>query len=129
MKLLVLQLLLLVTVARSFTICSGVSEEDEDLTVELSQQVLACSRFLSCLLERLCSNSVKIVKGDGAAIFGKLKLSRNRRHASSSRELDEGSPRRTRRQVVDDCCLQPCTINDLLQYCPSKHENVTEEDT
>lgn len=44
-------------------------ENSEISYVEYNQKVSACSRKLSCLMERLCSNSIKIIKRDTSSMM------------------------------------------------------------
>lgn len=39
-------------------------------------------------------------------------------HAAKKRLLAEGRWRRVRRQVATECCLRPCTVADIIMYCP-----------
>lgn len=67
-----------------------------------------CSRTLAQNIFALCTGSVVIsdypkknfsnVRGKRAAIFS--------------------ARMRLKRQVADECCLHPCTVSQLIQYCP-----------
>lgn len=41
-----------------------------------------------------------------------------RRDLTRNRLLAEGRWRRVRRQVATECCLRPCTVADIIMYCP-----------
>lgn len=42
------------------------------------------------------------------------------------RILAEGRWRRVRRQVATECCLRPCTVADIITYCPDDAKLVQE---
>ncbi|CAK1556157.1 unnamed protein product [Leptosia nina] len=67
-----------------------------------------CSRSLSNLIFQICSGDITINDLPDAA----LSRPRSRRGA-----LFYASDR-LKRQVADECCLRPCTVAQLIQYCP-----------
>lgn len=66
-----------------------------------------CSRSLSRLIFQLCTGSlpVKDLPPDS------LSKTRAKRAPLAFRE-------RLKRQVADECCLNPCSIAQLIEYCP-----------
>lgn len=66
-----------------------------------------CSRSLSSLIYRICTGGVAISDIPAES----LSKVRGKRASMFSRE-------RLKRQVADECCLQPCTVSQLIEYCP-----------
>ncbi|XP_075971610.1 uncharacterized protein LOC142973616 isoform X2 [Anticarsia gemmatalis] len=100
---------------------------DEEKTYSINDEVLSCSGWLSSIIFNFCNNTYKIVKRDTASVMIEklapidLKQETNRR-----RLVDEGHWRRVRRQVASECCLRPCTVADIIMYCPNDAKLIQE---
>lgn len=66
-----------------------------------------CSRSLSNLVYQICTGSVPI----SDMPTENLSKLRGKRAAMFSRE-------RVKRQIVEECCLRPCSVAQLIAYCP-----------
>lgn len=78
----------------------------EPLTLD-SAQAEMCSTTLSTLVFQLCTGSVPL----GDLRTENLPKIRGKRASIFSRE-------RIKRQIVEECCSQPCSVAQLLAYCP-----------
>lgn len=92
----------------------------ESLTLSSTIQDM-CSRSLSTLIFQICTGNVPI----SDLPVENLSKVRGKRAALFSRDIQ----RRMRRQVADECCLHPCSVADLIQYCPETWWRVRVADT
>ncbi|CAH2105640.1 unnamed protein product [Euphydryas editha] len=85
----------------------------------MSDPVYTCSKWLSSLIYNICNNVYKIVKRDTSVMIDKLTptdlLFKNR---NERRKIAEIRWRRVRRQVASECCERPCTVENIIMYCP-----------
>ncbi|XP_072939981.1 uncharacterized protein [Epargyreus clarus] len=83
----------------------------------MTDRVFTCSKWLSSIIDNFCNNVYKIVKRDTSVMMDKLTpkdLKRNR----TKRSVTEERWRRVRRQVASECCERPCTVGNIIMYCP-----------
>ncbi|PZC84311.1 insulin-related peptide 2 [Helicoverpa armigera] len=66
-----------------------------------------CSRSLSRLIYQICTGNVQI----SDLPSDRLSNVRGKRAALLFKE-------RLKRQVADECCLNPCSVSQLIEYCP-----------
>lgn len=80
----------------------------ELVTAELSldSKIAGCSRPLAEFISMLCKGGLPI------SDFDVSQLSRTRRAAMTL------VGHRRRRQIIDECCKNPCTVSELMDYCP-----------
>ncbi|XP_011552650.3 bombyxin B-1 homolog [Plutella xylostella] len=84
------------------------------------QAQMFCGRKLADTLGMLCENGLLLEKksapsynsiyGEDLPKYGWPWMSKHRAQALEM-------PSRGKRHVVDECCLKPCTIDELLTYC------------
>ncbi|XP_063377623.1 bombyxin A-3 homolog [Cydia fagiglandana] len=99
--------------------------QEETHQYRLSDPVNKCSHRLSQMIANLCNNMYKIVKRDtrSSIMIDKLVPEDLHEHVKRAR-LKRW--RRVRRQVAKECCERPCTVSNLLMYCPAESEVVKE---
>lgn len=78
----------------------------ESLT--LNTVLTNCSRTLSDFIFQLCTGAIP-VSGFPAPSQSNL---RAKRAASFLTNI------RHKRQLADECCIRPCSVSQLLEYCP-----------
>ncbi|KAJ8727460.1 hypothetical protein PYW07_001579 [Mythimna separata] len=84
----------------------------------INDEVLSCSGWLSTIIFQFCNNTYKIVKRDTSVMIEKMAPKDLQIETSKQRLVDESHWRRVRRQVATECCLNPCTVADIIMYCP-----------
>lgn len=67
-----------------------------------------CSRSLSNLIFQICTGGIPVSDLPSSS----LSRVRSRRAAMFF------AKERHRRQIADECCLHPCTVAQLVEYCP-----------
>ncbi|XP_047984205.1 bombyxin A-2 homolog [Leguminivora glycinivorella] len=96
----------------------ALAQDEAQEAYKLSDSINKCSKRLSQMIANLCNNMYKIVKRDTRSSLMIDKLVPEELHEHMKRSRLKRSRRRVRRQLVDECCNQPCTISNLLMYCP-----------
>lgn len=76
-----------------------------------------CSRTLSIYIFQICTGGIEITD------LPSTRLSKTR----SKRGALFYAKERQRRQVVDECCLRPCTVAQLIEYCPDNWWQINEQ--
>lgn len=66
-----------------------------------------CSRSLSTLIFQICTGNLRI----SDVPSGRLSNVRGKRASLLFKD-------RLKRQIADECCLNPCSVSQLVQYCP-----------
>ncbi|XP_063360751.1 bombyxin A-3 homolog [Cydia amplana] len=119
-----LQYLFIITVLLGNNLLALAQNETQPL-IRLSDSVNKCSHRLSQMIANLCNNIYKIVKRDtrSSIMIDKLVPEELHEHVKRAR-LKRW--RRVRRQVAKECCDRPCTVSNLLMYCPAESEVVKE---
>ncbi|XP_061711151.1 bombyxin A-3 homolog [Cydia pomonella] len=99
--------------------------QEEMQQLRLSDSINKCSHRLSQMIANLCNNLYKIVKRDtrSSRMIDKLVPEDLHEHMKRAR-LKRW--RRVRRQVANECCERPCTVSNLLMYCPPESRVVKE---
>ncbi|XP_052749352.1 uncharacterized protein LOC113515625 isoform X2 [Galleria mellonella] len=90
----------------------NVVHAEEVQTYKITDTVSFCSSKLSVMISKLCDNQYKIVKRDTSILIGKLSPRR-----LEEQEFAKERWRRLRRQVANECCNQPCSLENLIMYC------------
>ncbi|KAM3967366.1 uncharacterized protein ACR2FA_011714 [Aphomia sociella] len=91
---------------------------EEVMTFKITDTVFTCSVWLSALIDRVCDNVYKIVKRDTSILMEKLAPKSVQEQKIKQRKLAEQRWRRVRRQVAAECCDRPCTVGNIIMYCP-----------
>ncbi|KAJ8733412.1 hypothetical protein PYW08_001710 [Mythimna loreyi] len=97
---------------------SNESLADEDRVFNINDKVLSCSGWLSRIIFNFCNNTYKIVKRDTSVMIEKMAPKDLQKETNRQRIVDEAHWKRVRRQVATECCLNPCTVGDIIMYCP-----------
>lgn len=84
------------------------SNDSDSLTLN-TMLADTCSRSLSKLLFGLCTGKVA-VKDLPKENLSKIREIRGKRASLTYRRM--------KRQIADECCLRPCTVAQLIEYCP-----------
>ncbi|CAG9105446.1 unnamed protein product [Plutella xylostella] len=71
-----------------------------------------CGRRLADALDVLCENGLLLEKRSAPPALRGHWLAPPRPWLARGRALARG-----RRHVVDECCLKPCTVDELITYC------------
>ncbi|CAG9105450.1 unnamed protein product [Plutella xylostella] len=71
-----------------------------------------CGRRLADALDVLCENGLLLEKRSAPPALGGRWLAPPQPWLGRGRALARG-----RRHVVDECCLKPCTVDELMTYC------------
>ncbi|XP_041987010.1 bombyxin B-10-like [Aricia agestis] len=66
-----------------------------------------CSRSLANLIFQICTGDIPVQDLPSSS------LSRRSKRAALFYATE-----RHKRQIVDECCLHPCTVAQLVEYCP-----------
>ncbi|CAH0694234.1 unnamed protein product [Spodoptera exigua] len=66
-----------------------------------------CSRSLSTLIFQICTGNMRI----SDVPSGRLSNVRGKRASMLFKD-------RLKRQIADECCLNACSVSQLVQYCP-----------
>ncbi|CAH2105639.1 unnamed protein product [Euphydryas editha] len=107
---------IILLLCRNLTTIEGVENKK---IYKMSDPVYTCSKWLSSLIYNICNNVYKIVKRDTSVMIDKLTptdlLFKNR---NERRKIAEIRWRRVRRQVASECCERPCTVENIIMYCP-----------
>lgn len=77
-------------------------------TLTLNSVLDVCSRALSDFVFHICTGNIQ-VSGLPASSLSRVR---------SKRASLLFAKQRPRRQIVDECCLRPCTVAQLVEYCP-----------
>ncbi|XP_047022552.1 uncharacterized protein LOC124631952 [Helicoverpa zea] len=85
----------------------------------INDEVLSCSGWLSTIIFNFCNNTYKIVKRDTSLMIEKMAPKDLQKDTSRRRLVDGDRWHRVRRQVASQCCLHPCTVADIIMYCPN----------
>lgn len=67
---------------------------------------LANCFFLNCVDERMISDAPAVAESDGTSHRHRHQQHYNRQHLH-----------RYRRNIIDECCMKPCSVNEMLRYC------------
>ncbi|CAK1546102.1 unnamed protein product [Leptosia nina] len=86
-------------------------------TYRMTDRIFTCSKWLSSIIDNFCNNVYKIVKRDTSLLMDKL-APRDLQSVNRRRFLAEERWRRVRRQVASECCERPCTVSNIIMYCP-----------
>ncbi|CAK1598705.1 unnamed protein product [Parnassius mnemosyne] len=87
-------------------------------TYKITDKVFSCSKWLSLLIANVCNNVFKIVKRDTSLMIEKMAPKSLQKSVYKKRLLAEEHWRRVRRQVASECCERPCTVGNIIMYCP-----------
>ncbi|CAG9560034.1 unnamed protein product [Danaus chrysippus] len=97
------------------------SSNAEDTEVyKMSDRVFTCSKWLSSVIDNFCNKVFKIVKRDASSLIDKLTPKDLRKHQNKQRW-------RVRRQVASECCERPCTVGNIIMYCPDDAKLLIED--
>ncbi|XP_059052783.1 bombyxin A-3 homolog [Achroia grisella] len=91
---------------------------EETKTYRITDKVFTCSGWLSLLINKVCDNVYKIVKRDTSLLMEKLTPKSVQEQKTKQRKLAKERWRRVRRQVASECCDRPCTVGNIIMYCP-----------
>ncbi|CAH2071448.1 unnamed protein product, partial [Iphiclides podalirius] len=91
---------------------------DNSETFKITDRVFSCSKWLSSLIDNFCNNVYKIVKRDTSLMVEKMAPKDLQKGMYKQRILAEEHWRRVRRQVASECCERPCTVGNIIMYCP-----------
>ncbi|VVC88313.1 unnamed protein product [Leptidea sinapis] len=94
------------------------SEHGDTETYRMSDRVYTCSKWLSSIIDNICNNVYKIVKRETSIMVEKLSPRDLKKSVNEKRLISDGRWRRMRRQVATECCERPCTVSNLVMYCP-----------
>ncbi|CAF4811375.1 unnamed protein product [Pieris macdunnoughi] len=100
--------------------------EAETETYRMTDHVFTCSKWLSSVIENLCNNVYRIVKRDTSLLMEKLTPRDIQKSVNRRRFLAEEKWRRLRRQVATECCVEACTISNIILYCPENSKVIKE---
>ncbi|XP_046963482.1 uncharacterized protein LOC124532570 [Vanessa cardui] len=93
-------------------------EKTEDTEIyKMTDKVFTCSKWLSSIIYNFCNNVYKIVKRD-TSLLDKLTPKDLLKIKNKRREFADVRWRRVRRQVASECCEKPCTVGNIIMYCP-----------
>ncbi|KAL4706609.1 hypothetical protein ACJJTC_009021 [Scirpophaga incertulas] len=100
--------------------------ESQKKVYHITDKVMSCSSFLSRLVSSFCNSTYTIVKRDTSILLDKLTHRTSFDYKSKKRWVDEEQLQRVRRQIATECCEQPCTIRQMIKYCPDDAKLVQE---
>ncbi|XP_047528789.1 uncharacterized protein LOC125065301 [Vanessa atalanta] len=93
-------------------------EKTEDTEIyKMTDKVFTCSKWLSAIIYNFCNNVYKVVKRD-TSLLDKLTPKDLLKIKNKRREFADVRWRRVRRQVASECCEKPCTVGNIIMYCP-----------
>ncbi|XP_060801935.1 bombyxin A-2 homolog [Amyelois transitella] len=98
----------------------------EPVNYKINDTILICSRWLGRTLANVCDNDYKIVKRDTSILMEKMAPKSVQEQKTKQRLLEKERWRRFRRQIVSECCDNPCTVGEILSYCPNDSKVVRE---
>ncbi|KOB77284.1 Insulin-like peptide 6 [Operophtera brumata] len=96
----------------------GVSEGQDKKVFHINDVVSSCSSWLSTMIFDFCNNDFTIVKRDTSLMLEIMAPKNFQRDRLGRSLLSEGSWKRSKRQVANECCLRTCTVGDVIMYCP-----------
>ncbi|XP_068631297.1 uncharacterized protein [Battus philenor] len=109
------ELYVVLLLSRNNNIASATENSE---TFKITDRVFTCSKWLSSLIDKFCNNVYKIVKRDTSLMIEKLAPKELQKGMYKQRLLTEEHWRRMRRQVASECCERPCTVGNIITYCP-----------
>ncbi|KAL0832711.1 hypothetical protein ABMA28_000893 [Loxostege sticticalis] len=87
----------------------------------MTDTVFTCSSYLSALITNFCDNIFKIVKRDtNSVLIDRLTPRSLHELRNKERVLAQERWRRVRRQIASECCDQPCSVGNIIKYCPEE---------